>query len=218
MKIAIIGATGFVGKHLVKEALLRNHEVTAISRNPEPAAAEPGVRLSLVKADVMDRAGLVRVLKGHDAVISAYNAGWANPDIHPDFISGSLAIQEAVKQSGVNRLIVVGGAGSLYVAPGVQLVDTPDFPAEYKPGAAAARDYLDMLKKEASLDWTFFSPAIEMHQGVTTGRSAKYRIGKDEPVFDEQGRSVLSVEDLAVVLLEETEHPAHIRQRFTAAY
>src|SRR5690606_33802657 len=139
-------------------------------------------------------------------------------NIYEDFIAGSRAIQQAVKKSGVKRLIVIGGAGSLYVAENLQLIDTPDFPEEYKPGASAARDYLNILKEEKELDWVFFSPAIEMHAGIATGRTGKYRLGKDHPVFDANNVSQLSGEDVAVVILDEVENPKHHQERFTAAY
>lgn len=215
MKIAVIGATGFVGKQLVAEALERGHEVKAIARSAATLTA-PG--LTPVPVDVTDTEALAAALKGIDVVLSAYNAGWSNPELYNDFITGSKAIQQATKQAGVPRLIVVGGAGSLYATPGVQLVDSPEFPEAYKAGATAARDYLDQLKEEQQLDWTFFSPAIEMHPGITTGRTGTYRTGLDNPVFDADNRSRLSVQDLAVALLDEAEQPKHTRQRFTAAY
>lgn len=157
-------------------------------------------------------------MEGHDVVISAFNAGWANPNLYEDFMKGSQSIQAAVKQAGVPRLIVVGGAGSLYINDNTQVVDSPDFPENIKPGATAARDYLNILKQEQELDWVFFSPAIEMHPGVKIGRTGKYRLGTDSPVFDENNISRLSPEDLAVVLLDEVQTPKHHRQRFTAAY
>ncbi len=120
--------------------------------------------------------------------------------------------------AGIKRYIFIGGAGSLFVADGVQAVDTPDFPKEIYPGASSARDYLNLLKDEKQLDWVFFSPAFEMHPGITTGRTGKYRLGKDHPVFDENNRSYLSVEDLAVVIADETEQPKHHQERFTAGY
>jgi hypothetical protein len=123
-----------------------------------------------------------------------------------------------VKESGVKRYLVIGGAGSLEIAPGVQLIDTPQFPAEYKAGASAARDYLNMIKKEEQLDWTFFSPAIEMHHGITTGRTGKYRLGTDQPVFNNENRSILSVEDLSIAVFDEVENKKFIKKRFTAAY
>jgi len=215
MKIALIGATGFLGSLLVKEFASRGHEITAISRNPADDVPE---NVTTVKADIFDTEALANVLKGHNAVVSAYNPGWTNPNIYDDFIAGSKSIQEAVKQSGVKRYITIGGAGSLYVAPGVQAVDGPDFPKEYYPGASAARDYLNVLREEKELDWAFFSPAFEMHQGITTGRTGNYRLGLENPVFDENNRSILSGEDVAVVLADEVEAPKHHQLRFTAAY
>lgn len=214
-KIAIIGATGFVGSNLVREATDRGFEVTAIARNVDKITDE---KVNKVSVDVNNINELSKALKGQDAVISAFNAGWTNPNIYNDFIAGSKAIQQAVKDSGVERLIVVGGAGSLYVAENLQLIDTPEFPEEYKPGASSVRDYLNILKEEKDLDWVFFSPAIEMHQGITEGRTGKYRLGKDHPVFDENNVSKLSGEDVAVVLLDEVENPKHHREQFTAAY
>jgi putative NADH-flavin reductase len=215
MKVAIIGATGFVGSKLVNEALNRGLEVTAIARKTENISAE---NINKVAVDVNNVNQLSEALKGHDAVISAFNAGWTNPNLYNDFLAGSKSIQQAVKQAGVQRMIVVGGAGSLYSNEEQQLVDTPDFPADIKPGATAARDYLNMLKEETTLDWAFFSPAIEMHPGVTEGRTGKYRLGKDQPVFDENNISKLSPEDVAVVLLDEVQEPKHHQERFTAAY
>ncbi|ESU20655.1 NAD-dependent epimerase/dehydratase [Flavobacterium cauense R2A-7] len=213
MKVAIIGATGFVGSNILNEIVNRNHEVTAIVRNPKTSE-----KVNWVKADVFNTDELANVLKGNDVVISAYNPGWTNPNIYDDFLAGSKAIQEAVKKSGVKRYITIGGAGSLFVAPNLQAVDTPDFPKEYHAGATAARDYLNILKEEKELDWAFFSPAFEMHQGITTGRTGNYRLGLDTPVFDENNRSILSGEDLAVVIADEVETPKHHQVRFTAAY
>lgn len=216
MKVALIGASGFVGKAVANELAQRGHQVTAIVRNPENVTKTDHVEP--VKVDVLDTDKLVEVLKGHDAVISTYNAGWENPDLYNDFLQGAKAIQEAVKRSGVKRFIVTGGAGSLYIAEGVQLVDTPEFPAQWKPGALSARDYLTYIKNEQDLDWTFLSPAIEMHQGTSGERKGHYRTSLDTPVFDEKGKSVISVEDTALAIVDELENPKHIRQRFTVAY
>ncbi len=215
MKIAIIGATGFLGSLLVKEFASRGHEITAISRNPSEDVPE---NVTIVKADIFNTDALANILKGHNAIVNAYNPGWANPNIYDDFIAGSKSIQDAVKQSGVKRYVTIGGAGSLYIAPDTQLVDTPQFPKEYLAGASAAREYLNILKEEKELDWAFFSPAIEMHQGITTGRTGNYRLGLENPVFDENNRSILSGEDVAVVLADEVEAPKHHQLRFTAAY
>nr|WP_315150336.1 NAD(P)H-binding protein [uncultured Flavobacterium sp.] len=213
MKIAIIGATGFVGSAILNELAGRNHELTAIARNPKDSS-----EAKWVAADIFNIDSLAETLKGHDVIINAYNPGWTNPNIYNDSIAGSKAIQEAVKKSGVRRFITIGGAGSLYIAPNVQLVDTPEFPKEIFDGANAARHYLEIIKEEKELDWAFFSPAIEMHQGTKTGRTGKYRLGLENPVFNEEQRSILSVEDLAFVIADEVETPKHHQVRFTAAY
>src|SRR5690606_1684416 len=153
MKVAIIGATGFVGSNLVKEAVSRGLSVTAIVRNVDKITEENVSKKSL---DVNNIEGLTEILKGHDVVISAFNAGWTNPNLYDDFISGSKAIQQAVKNSGIKRFIVIGGAGSLYNNDGTQIVDGADFPENIKPGATAARDFLNILKGEKELDWAFF--------------------------------------------------------------
>lgn len=216
MKLALIGATGFVGRNLLREALERGHEVTAIVRDPSKLT-ESNELLTVVKGDVNNSEELPGLLAGHDVVINSFNAGWTNPNLYNDFLAGCKAIEAATEKSGVKRLIVIGGAGSLYIQ-GNQLVDSPEFPADYKAGATAARDYLNVIKQNKVLDWTFFSPAIEMHQGISTGRTGKYRLGTESPVFDDQGKSVLSGEDLAVVILDEVEKGQFIKQRFTAAY
>ncbi|WP_348824112.1 NAD(P)-dependent oxidoreductase [Flavobacterium aestuarii] len=213
MKIAIIGATGFVGSAILNELAGRNHELTAIARTPKNTSDA-----KWVAADIFNIDSLAEILKGNDIVINAYNPGWANPNIYNDAMAGAKAIQEAVKKSGVKRFITIGGAGSLYIAPGLQLIDTPEFPKEIFDGANAARHYLEIIKEEKELDWAFFSPAIEMHQGTKTGRTGKYRLGLENPVFNEEQRSILSVEDLAVVIADEAENPKHHQVRFTAAY
>jgi putative NADH-flavin reductase len=217
MKLAIIGATGFVGSHVLKEALQRNHSVTAIARTLNKIT-DTHPNLNVQNSDIFNSDDLLSLLKGADAVLSAYNPGWKNPNLYDEFIAGSKAIQHACLDSGIKRLLVVGGAGSLEVAPGIQLVDSPDFPAEWKEGARAARDYLSYLRAEKDLDWTFLSPAIEMHPGTSGVRRGHYRVGTDQPVFDMHGKSQVSVEDVAVALLDETENPKFIKQRFTIAY
>ena len=214
MKIAIIGATGFVGTAVLNEALQRGHQVTAIARNVDKVATG-NKNLTAIAADADDSANLAKILAGSDAVVSAYNAGWTNPNLYSDFIKGSEAIQQAVKLSGIKRLLVVGGAGSLEVAPGVQMVDTPQFPAEWKSGATAARDYLNTLKKETELDWTFLSPAANLHPGERTG---KFRLGTDNPVTDADGKNEISVEDMAVAIIDELEKKQFIKKRFTLGY
>lgn len=214
MKIALIGATGFVGSAVLNEALGRRYEVAAIARDTSKITVK-SERLTLITADVYDTGALADVLKGHDAVVNAFNAGWTNPNLYDDFIKGSESIQQAVKLSGVKRLLVIGGAGSLEIAPGVQLVDTPEFPAQWKSGATAARDYLNTIKKETELDWTFLSPAIQLHPGARTGA---FRLGTDQPVFDADHKSDISVEDMAVAIIDELEQGQFIRKRFTLGY
>ncbi len=215
MKVVVIGATGFVGSHIVNELTSRNIQVTGISRNEKVSDKN---NLKYVAADVKNVEALAEILKQHNVVVSAFGGGWTNPNIYEDFINGSKAIQQAVKQSGVKRFITVGGAGSLYLSDGTQLVDT--FPQDnpFLPGAKAARDYLDILKEEKELDWAFFSPAIDMHQGITIGRTGKYRLGTDYLVMDDDGKNILSGEDLAVIIADEVENPKHHQMRFTAAY
>lgn len=211
-KIAIIGASGYVGTALLNEAVKRGHQVSAFVRHPEKITANANV--TAVKADVLDTNGLAALLKGHDLVISAYNPGWQEADIRNIHIKGSKSITEAVKKAGIKRLIAVGGAGSLEIN-GQQLVDSPEFPAEYKEGALGARQALNDLKAENTLDWSFVSPAILLVPGEATGT---FRLGKDSPVFDDKGESQITVGDLAVAILDEAEQGKHIRQRFTAAY
>jgi len=216
MKIALIGATGFVGSRLLAEALTRGHHVTAIVRDPAKLAVTND-HLTVVAGDVNNPAQLAQQLAGHDLVLNAFSAGWTNPNLYADFLAGSRAIEQATEQAGVPRLFAIGGAGSLFL-DGQQLVDGPQFPAAIKPGALAARDYLNELKQNTQLDWTFFSPAIEMHAGIATGRTGHYRLGTESPIFNTEGRSILSGEDLAVAVLDEIERPQFSRQRFTAAY
>ncbi|MDD0841745.1 NAD(P)-dependent oxidoreductase [Pseudomonas sp. Gutcm_11s] len=213
MKLALIGATGYVGAALLEEALNRGHQVTALVRHPEKLPSHE--HLTGLRADVHDVAGLTEQLRGHNAVLSAFNPGWGEADIRAQFIAGSSAINAASKAAGVRRLLVVGGAGSLYVAPGLQLIDTPDFPAEYKEGAEGARQALNQLRDEQDLDWTFLSPAALLQPGPRTGQ---FRLGGEQLLMNGDAPGHISVADLAVALLDETERPQHIRQRFTVAY
>lgn len=213
MNVALIGATGFVGSAVLKELLDRGHQVLALAR--EPAKLTPQAGLSVRQADAQDAAQVAAALAGADAVVSAYNPGWGRPQIHDEFLAGSQAIIEGVKQAGLSRLLVVGGAGSLYAAPGVQLVDTPQFPAEWKQGALAARELLKRIRQEDSLDWTFLSPAVFLEPGERLGR---YRSSLDTPVMDADGPAHISTADLAVAIVDELERPQHIRRRFTVGY
>lgn len=214
-KIALIGATGFVGTAILHELLERGFTVTAIARDvAEIKAAENVVA---VQVDVNDATALKAALIGNEAVISAFNAGWTNPNIYEDYIAGGRAVLMAIKESGIKRIIVVGGAGSLTIK-GERLVDTKDFPKDIKAGALAAADYLEIVKREPDLDWTFFSPAIMMSQENSGKRSGNYRIGTEEPIFDTDGQSKLTVEDAAVAIVDELANAKYVKQRFTAGY
>lgn len=211
MNIALIG-TGFVGTAVLNELLQRGHRVTVLARHPAKIAAHE--RLTVVQGDAQNAAEVAAAVRGHDAVVSAYNPGWTVPDIYDQFLLGTRAILEGVRTAGVPRVLVVGGAGSLFVAPGVQLVDTPEFPAEWKQGALAARDALTELRQEQALEWTFLSPAILLQPGERTGQ---YRLGTEAPLMNGDQPGSISVADLAVALVDEVETPRHVRQRFTVA-
>jgi len=213
MKIALIGGTGFVGSAVLEELLQRGHEVTALARSPAKYAARP--QLIVVQADVLDAAQVAQAVEGADAVVDAYNPGWKEPEIYALFLQGTQAILEGVRRSGVKRVLVVGGAGSLFVAPGVQGVDTPQFPAEWKQGALAAREALNIIRKDERLDWSFLSPAVMLAPGPRTG---KFRIGADDVLMDGNQPAGISVADLAVAIVDEIETPRHLKKRFTVAY
>ncbi|MGO4128531.1 NAD(P)-dependent oxidoreductase [Inquilinus sp. YAF38] len=202
-KLALIGASGNVGSKILAEALSRGHEVTGIVRNPEKLPQH--AKLTAKRGDVFDADGLAKLLAGHDAVISSVHYTASDPAL----------LLQAVKASGVRRYLVVGGAGSLEVAPGVQLVDTPEFPALYKEEASKGRDYLTLLRGDTGLDWTFLSPSAVIAPGERTG---KFRLGGDQLLVGADGQSRISQEDYAVALIDELEKPAHTRQRFTVGY
>lgn len=216
MKIALIGATGFVGSGVLAELLRRDHRVTALVRDPARLADRPG--LSTVVADAMDGEAVAAAVRGHDAVVSAFNPGWNEPALYDLFLRGCTAIERGVEASGVKRLLVIGGAGSLFVAPGVQLVDTPHFashaPPHVVPGARAARDALAALRNNTALDWTFLSPPALLAPGERTGT---YRVGGEKLLMAGDMPAGISVADLAVAVVDEIESPRHVRARFTVA-
>ncbi|MGX1744345.1 NAD(P)-dependent oxidoreductase [Bosea sp. NPDC055353] len=202
-KVALIGASGFIGLRLLAELAARGHAVTAIVRNPEKVAALAGV--TAVKGDVFDKDGLAKLIAGHDVVVSAVHFTASDPQV----------LLAAVKQSGVKCYLVVGGAGSLEVAPGVKLFDTPEFPAIYLEEARKGGAFLDLLKQEQGLDWSFLSPSALIQPGERTGQ---FRLGTDQLLVDAKGNSAISAEDYAIALVDELEKPAHSRRRFTVGY
>ena len=201
-KVALIGASGGAGSRILRELSDRGHTVTGIARNPEKIAALPGVTAR--KGDLFDKQGLVDLIRGHDVVISAVHFLDSDAD----------TLIAAVRAAGVKRYLVVGGAGSLEVAPGKRLVDTPEFPAIYKAEAQKGADFLDRLKTVGDLDWTFLSPSAVFSPGERTG---KFRLGKDTLLASDKGSSV-SFEDYAIAMADEIEKPVHVRQRFTVGY
>ncbi|MES2318060.1 MAG: NAD(P)-dependent oxidoreductase [Pseudomonadota bacterium] len=212
MNITLIGASGFIGTAVLNEALARGHHVTALVTRPERLAAHE--RVTALAADVNDVARLSAQLAGADVVVSAFS-GHAQADILDYFVAGTGNIITAAKEARAPRLLVVGGAGSLEVAPGVQLIDTPGFPAQYKASAEGARQALQLLRKEASLNWTMLSPSAMIAPGQRTG---SFRSSLDQLLTTADGGSQISVEDFALALVDELERPAHPRQRFTVGY
>lgn len=212
MTIALIGASGYVGSAILHEALWRGHHVTAVVRNSAKLVPQAG--LTAVSVDVLDTDGLASVLAGQAAVISAFS-GHSQAQVRDYYVRGLRSIIAAVKDARVPRLLVVGGAGSLDVARGVQLVDTPQFPSLWKQTAEGARDALNLLREEPALDWTMLSPSALLERGVRTG---KFRLGTDQLLVDAAGESYISLEDYAVAMIDELEQPAHSRQRFTVGY
>ena len=214
-QVVIIGASGFVGSALLDEALERGWQVKALVRNAGKIRRR-GPELKVVETDVTDEGKLERLVRGAGAVISAFNPGWSNPDIYEETLQGYRTIIEGVRRSGVKRLLVVGGAGSLFVRPGVRVLDGP-MPERILPGVKSlAQVYYDLLMPETELDWIFLSPSADL---TTGGRTAKFRLGKDDLLVDAAtGRSHISVQDYAVAMIDELEEPQHHRERFTVGY
>jgi putative NADH-flavin reductase len=203
MKIAVIGASGNAGSRITAELARRGHAVTAIARHPDKIAG--GANVTPTRGDVLDQAGLAGLMAGHDAAISSVHFLDSDP----------VKLIGAAKESKVGRYLVVGGAGSLEVAPGVRLVTTPGFPVVYKAEAEKGAAFLDLLRTEKELNWTFLSPSALFVAGERTG---KFRLGTDQLLTAADGKSSISFEDFAVALADEIERPAHIRQRFTVGY
>ena len=215
-KFAVIGATGYVGGAVVKELASRGHQVTAFVR--DIAKAPQADNVTAVVADVHSD-NFAEQLQGFDGVVSAFNPGWTNPNIGADFTRGANAIVEASKVANVPYLLVVGGAGSLFVAPNVQLIDTPAFPKEIFDGANAARNLLTDLQDRRDVNWAFISPPALL--GVTAGyseeRTGVYRLGDDNLLMNGDVPAGISVADLAIAISDDVENKAHLHKRFTVA-
>lgn len=213
--VVLIGASGFVGTAILNELLSRGHKVTAVVRNPEKINVSSS-NLDIVKTDVSDTNVMVEICKGKDAIISAYNPSWRNPDIYEETLRNYPLILEAAKQSGTKRLLCVGGAGTLFCAPGLRVVDSGAIPDAIMDGVKSLGEfYLNTLMNEKTIDWIFFSPAGTLESGKRTG---KFRLGKDDLIVDKNGISHISVEDYAVAMVDELENPKHHYERFTIGY
>ena len=210
MKIAIIGATGTIGQRLVQEGLRRKYEITAATRDSFKIDKNTE-RLQGISVNVLDPISVEAVVAGHDVVINAFGPQFGNEG---ELIEAASAVVEGMKRAGVQRLLVVGGAGSLEVEPGVRLMDTPDFPAEIRPLAQAHVDAYEIYS-QSDLDWTYVSPASWIEPGKRTGN---FRIGTNRLVTDDDGASRISIEDYAAALFDEVEDPLFTRTRFTVAY
>ena len=213
--VLLIGATGFVGSAVLNELVSRGHKVTAVARNVEKV--EKSELVDVVKEDVANVDAIAKLAEGKDAIISAYNPGWTNPDIATLISENYPKILSAAKKSGVERLLIVGGAGTLFCAPGLRVVDSGAIPEEIIGGVRPLGDfYLNTLMNENDIDWVFFSPAgVFDQQGKKTGN---YRLGKDDLIVDAEGNSHISVQDYADAMVNELEKPAHHKERFTIGY
>jgi uncharacterized protein len=216
MKTVVFGATGNVGQRVVAEALRRGHEVVGVVRDPE-AVQSPDERVRLVKGDATNADSVAKITRGADAVVSAISP---RPNARglpaPSLAANSRALIKGLRDADVKRVLYVGGASSLEVAPGKALADQPGFPEAYREEAREGREALDIWRNEAiGLDWTYLSPAAEIGPGKRTG---KYRTTDDQLLTDDAGRSFITFEDYASAVLDELEHPQHVRKRFGVAY
>jgi len=216
MRVVLYGATGMVGTRILKELLSRGHTVTAVVRDPSKLKAQNN--LTIEKGDLLDADSIAKLAKGSDVVVSSYGppSGAQGPDPAKvgQLVDAVRTLISGVRRAGAPRIIMVGGAGSLEVSPGLQIVDAPTFPDAYKPIALAHRDAFYVLR-ESDLNWTYFSPAMMIQPGERTG---KFRLGKDALVSDDKGNSSISAEDYAIALVDEVEQGRHTKQRFTIGY
>lgn len=216
--VLLIGASGYVGTAILNELLDRGHKVTAVVRDPAKIKIT-NPDLKIITADVEDAKTVIDLCSGKDAVISAYNPGWSNPEIYEDTLRVYNKLLDDVKKAGVKRFLIVGGAGTLFVKPGVRLIDTGMIPEEILPGVKSlGKFYLETLMNEKDIDWVFFSPAANLGDRKAGKRTGKFRLGKDDMIVDKDGKSFISVEDYAMAMVDELEQQNHHRERFTVGY
>jgi putative NADH-flavin reductase len=209
MNIVMFGATGTLGSRILNELISRGYYITAVVRDPAKLAGRENV--TGTSGDILNPDDVADAAEGADIVVSAYGPGQENPN---QLVNATQSLIEGVKEAGAERLLTVGGAGTLQVAPGILLLDTHDFPAEYKEIARAHFDALEMLKG-SGLNWTNLTPPEFIHPGERTG---KYRVGGDDLLTDERGKSEISAEDFAIAVADEVVNKRHIRTRFTVAW
>jgi uncharacterized protein len=210
MRVVLYGATGMIGSRIIKELLSRGHTVTAVVR--DPSKLQPQKNLTIETGDLLDPASIAKLAWGADVIVSAFgppSVAQAN-----QLADAARALIAGGRRAGSPRIIMTGGAGSLEVSPGQQVVDLPSFPDTYKPVALAHRDALHILRA-SDLNWTYFSPAVTIQPGERTG---KFRLGLNSVIADGKGNSFISAEDYAVALVDEVEQARHTRQRFTIGY
>lgn len=213
--VVLIGATGFVGSAILNELVERGHKVTAVVRNTSKLPKNDNI--TAIEEDVANVDAIAKLAEGKDAIISSYNPGWTNPEITELLYSNYPKILEAAKKSGVKRLLIVGGAGTLFIEPGIRLIDTGVIPDEIMGGVRPLADfYLKTLIKEDNIDWIFFSPAGAFDNGGK--KTGKFRLGNDDLVVDAEGNSHISVQDYAIAMVDELESPKHHKERFTIGY
>jgi uncharacterized protein len=216
MQVTLIGGSGGMGRFILEELVSRGHEVTAVVRRPDAVPAAELVKP--LRADVYDLTELIKAVAGAGVVVSAFNPGWDEPDLYEKYLRGARNIQAAVAASDARRLLIIGGAASLYGSDGEQLIESFTPPEPYASGVRAARDYYEEIRDETKLSWTYLSPPMECGPAGPDGKTGCYRTGIDHPVTDADGKSSLSRQDLAVAVVDEVENPAHPRQRFTVGY
>ena len=217
-KVTLVGGSGMAGAGVLRELVDRGHEVIAIVRRPDAINLSAYPTVKQVHGDAYDHESMAKAFIGADTVVSAFNPGWDEPGVYDKFMLGARTIQSAARDAGVGRLIVVGGAGSLFGEDGRQIIETMAAPEQYMPGVRAARDYYEELQTERDLDWAFLSPPLGWGPFGPTQRRGTYRVGADHPVVDADGHSAISTPDLALALVDEIEAPRHHRQRFTVGY